>query len=131
MAVELQVAERVYAVYISRETLTDWSAKATLRKLLCSIALFASLCAIAPTVHLQSRYVESPDQVRLTDLERRTSTLEALPERQAQVEIALKNLKEDVDSLNTRAWLILAAALAALLDRFLNAFGIKVRGGAE
>lgn len=123
----------MYVVTISRDTFNDWSIGATLRKIICLLALLAGFAAMMPE-HLVSQIgyhaAETPDQVRLTDLERRTSSLEALPERQAMVEAALKDLKEEVDSLNTRAWLILCAALAALLDRFLGVFGIRVRGGA-
>ena len=70
---------------------------------------------------------ETADQVRLTDLERRADRLDQLPERTATIESGVRELRSEVDTLSTRAWLILAAACAALLDRLLSAFGIKIR----
>jgi len=70
---------------------------------------------------------DSADQVRLTNLERRADRLDQLPERTATIEAVVRELRSELDTLSTRAWLILAAACAALLDRLLSAFGIKIR----
>ena len=70
---------------------------------------------------------ETAEQVRLTDLERRADHMEQLPERTAKIEDGVQQLRADMDTLSTRAWLILAAACAALLDRLLSVFGVKIR----
>ena len=124
----------VYAVEISRDAFHDWSKQATVRKIVCALALFMGLLAALPS-SVPSQVVtpapQTADEARIYDSERRISLLETLPEREAMLEADMRDIKEEVDGLNTRAWLILVAALAALLDRFLGAFGIRIKGGAN
>lgn len=115
------------------ECLYDWSVRGFLHKLFCSLALLFILFALLPTSVVgqnPSARSESADQVRLTDAERRLDRLDTLPERTATIEAGVTELRSQVDALSTRAWLILAAACAALLDRLLSVFGVKIRDRA-
>lgn len=117
-------------IRFSREALYDWTMRGLLHKLLCSFAVVFILIALMPSSVIgqgAGTQAESADQVRLTDLERRADRLDQLPERTATIEAVVRELRSELDTLSTRAWLILAAACAALLDRLLSAFGIKIR----
>jgi hypothetical protein len=124
----------VYAVSIAWDNFNDWSRLAIVRKFICTVALVTASLALVPTPIL-SQYgnpnSQTADEARLSDLERRASALELLPEREAMLEAGMRDIKQEVDGLSTRAWLILVAALAALMDRFLGAFGVRIKGGAN
>jgi hypothetical protein len=105
-----------------------------LQKLLCLVAVLFILAALMPSSVIgqsSSTRAETADQVRLTDLERRADRMDQLPERTATIEAGVQELRAEVDTLSTRAWLILAAACAALLDRLLSVFGIKIRDRSQ
>jgi hypothetical protein len=111
-------------------TLYDITVRGMLKKLLCILAVVFIVLALLPSsVICQNALTPSAtaDQVRLTDAERRLDRLDQLPERTATIEAGVIELRAEVDTLSTRAWLILAAACAALLDRLLSVFGIKIR----
>ncbi len=111
-------------------SLYDWSVRGGLQKLSCIAAVLFVMAALMPSSVIgqnASTQSETADQVRLTDLERRADRMDQLPERTAKIEDGVASLKGEVDTLSTRAWLILAAACAALLDRLLSVFGIKIR----
>ena len=111
-------------------TLYDVTMRAMLQKLLSILAVGFILIALMPSSVIgqnSGTQAETADQVRLTDLERRAERLDTLPERTATIEAGVAELRNQVDTLSTRAWLILAAACAALLDRLLSVFGVKIR----
>jgi hypothetical protein len=112
-------------------SLYDWTVRGMLQKLSAVAAVVFILVAMfLPSASMgQDRRVtaETADQVRLTDAERRLDRLDQLPERTATIEAGVIELRQEIDTLSTRAWLILAAACAALLDRLLSVFGIKIR----
>lgn len=121
-------------IRICPRCMRDWSTVGTMRKLLCLLAVILVLAAmLSPFLTGQSRtdgqstLSESADQVRIADLERRADKADSLPERMASLEEKVTQTKTQVDSLNNRAWYVLVAALAALLDRVLGAFGIRIR----
>ena len=112
------------------DSLYDWSVCGGLQKLSCIAAVLFVIAALMPSRVIgqsSNTRAETADQVRLTDLERRADRIDQLPERTAKIEDGVASLKEEVDMLSTRAWLILAAACAALLDRLLSVFGVKIR----
>lgn len=112
------------------ECLYDVTMRAMLQKLLSLTAVFFIVVALMPSSVIGQNSgitAESADQVRLTDAERRLDRLDQLPERTATIEAGVQELRQQVDTLSTRAWLILAAACAALLDRLLSVFGVKIR----
>lgn len=111
-------------------TLHDVTMRGMFRKLLSILAVGFIVIALMPSSVIcqnSGTQGETADQVRLTDLERRAERLDTLPERTAVIEDSVHNIKEQVDALSTRAWLILAAAGAALFDRLLGVFGVKIR----
>ena len=112
------------------DSLYDWSVRGGLQKLSCIAAVLFIMIALMPSSIIgqnSDTRAETADQVRLTDLERRADRMDQLPERTAKIEDGVASLKETVDMLSTRAWLILAAACAALLNRLLSVFGVKIR----
>jgi len=114
-------------IRFSPEALYDWTMRGSFQKLLAILAVIFILAALMPSSVIGQGTLQSADQVRIADLERRADKLDALPERTATIEAGVRELRSEVDTLSTRAWLILAAACAALLDRLLSVFGIKIR----
>lgn len=117
-------------IRFSSGALYDWTVRGSLQKILSILAVVFILAALMPSSVIgqgAGTQSETADQVRLTDLERRADRLDQLPERTATIESGVRELRSEVDTLSTRAWLILAAACAALLDRLLSVFGIKIR----
>jgi hypothetical protein len=110
--------------------LYDITVRGLLQKLACILAVVFIVIGLLPS-RVIGQNAQTPsataDQVRLTDAERRLDRLDQLPERTATIEAGVAELRAQVDTLSTRAWLILAAACAALLDRLLSVFGIKIR----
>jgi hypothetical protein len=112
------------------DCLYDITVLGMLEKLSCIAAVVFILLALMPAAVIgQNLDVRSAtaDQVRLSDAERRLDRLDTLPERMATMEASVIAVRSEVDTLSTRAWLILAAACAALLDRLLSVFGVKIR----
>lgn len=115
-------------------TLYDITVRGMLKKLLCILAVVFIVVALLPSSVIgqnASTPAATADQVRLTDAERRLDRLDQLPERTATIEAGVIELRAEVDTLSTRAWLILAAACAALIDRLLSVFGVKIRDRAN
>ena len=115
-------------------TLYDITVRGMLKKLLCILAVVFIVVALLPSWVIgqnASTPSATADQVRLTDAERRLDRLDQLPERTATIEAGVIELRAEVDTLSTRAWLILAAAFASLIDRLLSVFGVKIRDRAN
>jgi hypothetical protein len=111
-------------------SLYDWSVRGFLQKLFCLAGVVFILVALLPSSMIgqsPGTRAETADQVRITDAERRLDRLDQLPERTATIEAGVIELRAEVDTLSTHASPILAAAPAALLDRLLSVFGVKIR----
>jgi hypothetical protein len=111
---------------------SDVSMGGLARKTLSVTAAVLLGFAILPTSRAQ---MDTPDSVRIEELRRRVNMLDdvstklgALGERVNGIAEGQKALQAQVDSMSSRAWAAMVAAIIMLLERVFAAFGVQIKG---